>query len=85
MGRNGAEHDDEARVDLVEWGDRLRKRRLRQGLRQVELAKAVSVDQAKVSRWEQGHSRPSDEQRIALARALSTTVGRLFPYPTDVR
>src|SRR5262245_29444447 len=78
-----------------DWGDRLRRRRLRAGLTQAELAAACQdalgahtagrgVHQADVSRWESNARRPSDDQKVALARVLGTRVATLFPYPDGV-
>lgn len=88
---------DDVTTPFESWGDRLRRRRLRTGLTQAELAAACQdalgeaarvagrgVNQADVSRWESGQRRPSDAQKVALARVLGTRVATLFPYPDGV-
>lgn len=61
------------------WGVNLRAARLRQRLTQAQLAEAVSVGRASVTRWESGTNRPNEVNRVALARALQVDVGDLFP------
>jgi transcriptional regulator with XRE-family HTH domain len=74
-----------ADVDLERWGDNVREWRFERGLTQAQLALQAGVDQSTISRVEQGEQRPSDVQRIAISRVLRVPVGRLFPFPRDVR
>jgi len=55
-------------------GQRIRAWRLRSGLTQEELARALSVTFASVSRWENGHVVPSKLAWRAL-RDLAAQVG----------
>lgn len=52
------------------WGQRLRDRREAAGLTQAELAEAVGVGQAAVSRWEAGSTAPSVRLLPAIEAAL---------------
>lgn len=65
------------------WAHRLRAARHHAGLHQADLARAVGVSQQVISQWEGALSRPSDERRILLARALNLNVTELFAYPDD--
>lgn len=70
----------------VGWGESLRAARLayptgdEHELTQDELAEMAGVAQNTISRIETGVHKPTDSTRIALARALNTTVETLFPY-----
>lgn len=46
----------------------LKERRLAAGLRQVDVAKLLEVDQAAVSKWESGETKPVRKYRAKLAR-----------------
>ena len=52
--------------------------RLKAGLTQVELAKKLNVDQAAVSRWENGETRPLRKIHKKLAKVLGCTVDDLM-------
>ena len=59
--------------------NRLRKARLRADKSQLQLMKETGIYFATISRIERGWSRPSDEQKEKLAKALKVTKGWLFP------
>jgi transcriptional regulator with XRE-family HTH domain len=63
------------------WAQRLRAARDERGLTQLALANMVGCTRACISAWERGVNTPSLEDRKALARALRTSVARLFPQP----
>lgn len=52
--------------------------RLKAGLTQVELAKKMNVDQAAVSRWESGNTKPLRKTHKKLARVLGCTIDELM-------
>lgn len=56
----------------------LKERRLQAGLRQDDIAKALEVDQAAVSRWESGETRPVRKYRTKLAALYGCTVDELL-------
>ena len=56
----------------------IRDFRLKAGLTQVELAKKLNVDQAAVSRWESGETRPLRKIHKKLAKVLGCTVDDLM-------
>lgn len=57
---------------------RLREYRERAGLRQVDVAKKMDVDQAAVSKWESGENRISRKYHKKLAKLYSVTVDELL-------
>lgn len=66
----------------------LRAARVRAGLTQAELARAVGVAGGeRVSRWELGTSSPSTAMRARLAKALDLDLEELLPRqgPADLR
>lgn len=52
----------------------IRQYREKAGLTQVQLAKKMQVDQAAVSKWENGVTKPMNKYRAKLARILGCTV-----------
>ena len=56
----------------------MRDRRIAAGLRQVDVAKRMDVDQGAVSKWESGETRPSRKYHKKLARLYGCTVEELF-------
>ena len=56
----------------------MRERRIAAGLRQLDVAKKMDVDQAAVSKWESGETRPSRKYHKKLARLYGCTVAELF-------
>lgn len=52
--------------------------RLKAGLTQVQLAKKMNVDQAAVSRWESGETKPMRKYHKKLAKVLGCTVDELL-------
>lgn len=57
---------------------RLREYRERAGLRQIDVAKKMNVDQAAVSKWESGENRISRKYHKKLARLYGVTVDALL-------
>ena len=57
---------------------KLRKLREAAGLRQVDVAKKLNVDQAAVSKWETGETRPSRKYHQKLAKLYGCTVDELL-------
>lgn len=57
---------------------RMREYRERVGLRQVDVAKKMNVDQAAVSKWETGDTRPSRKYHKKLAKLYGVTVDELL-------
>lgn len=56
----------------------LKERRLAAGLRQVDVAKKLDVDQTAVSCWETGVNRPLPKYQKKLAKLYGCTVGELL-------
>lgn len=56
-----------------------KERRVAAGLRQVDVAKKMNVDQAAVSLWETGKTTPSRKYRKKLAKLYRCSVEDLFP------
>lgn len=56
----------------------MRERRMMAGLRQVDVAKKMDVDQAAVSKWENGETRPSRKYHKKLAKLYNCTVEELL-------
>jgi transcriptional regulator with XRE-family HTH domain len=46
---------------------------------QIAVAKQTGISESRLSRIVNGHDRPTREEKVALAVALSTTVDTLFP------
>jgi transcriptional regulator with XRE-family HTH domain len=66
------------------WGQRIRDARQAAGLTQAQLALALGVDQANVSRWERGMLSPRDDRRARIAEILGVDAASLFSYdPND--
>jgi transcriptional regulator with XRE-family HTH domain len=65
------------------WGEGVRVLRGIKGLSQIELATAVGVGQATISRIEGGSRQISDSLRVRIAAALEADVYQLFPYVAD--
>lgn len=57
----------------------LEARRKALGLRQQDVAKASGITQAQISRYEAGEREPGVYTALRIAKALGTTVERLFP------
>lgn len=57
---------------------RLREYREKIGLRQVDVAKKMNVDQAAVSKWESGETRPSRKYHKKLSKLYGVTVDELL-------
>lgn len=56
----------------------LKERRLSVGLRQVDVAKKLRVDQAAVSKWESGQNTPLRKHKEKLAKLYGCTVDELI-------
>lgn len=56
----------------------LRERRMMAGLRQIDVAKKMNVDQAAVSKWESGETKPSRKYHKKLAELYKCSVEELF-------
>ena len=56
----------------------LKELRENSGLRQVDVADKLDVDQAAVSRWESGKTRPSRKYHPRIARLYGCTVDELL-------
>lgn len=57
---------------------KLREYREKVGLRQVDVAKKMNVDQGAVSKWESGETRPSRKYHKKLAKLYGVTVDELL-------
>ena len=55
----------------------MKELRLAAGLRQVDVAKKLDVDQGAVSKWESGETRPSRKYHKKLARLYGVAVDEL--------
>ena len=56
----------------------LKELRLKAGLRQVDVAKKLRVDQAAVSKWESGENTPLKKHREKLAKIYGCTMDELL-------
>lgn len=65
----------------IQWGRLLLARRTALGLSQAQVADIAGIAQQSVGRFESGDQIPLDRTKLALARALGTTPGALFPWP----
>ena len=63
---------------MTTLAERIAARREELGLSQAELARAIGVSGATLSRWESGDSGPSRKNLESLAFALRTTSGALY-------
>ena len=69
-------------MDASDLGNRLKEERTRQGLSQAELAARVRVSRKTINTVENRVFAPSAVLALRLAKALGTTVERLF-FLTD--
>lgn len=60
-------------VMILSFSDNLKKAREREGMTQLELAKAIGVSQPTVAQYEKGQILPTIITGVSLARALNTT------------
>ena len=72
-------------MDASELGNRLKEERTRQGLSQADLAQRVRVSRKTINTVENQVFVPSAILALRLARALNTTVERLFFLIDDLR
>lgn len=56
----------------------LKERRVLAGLRQIDVAKKMDVDQAAVSKWESGETRPSRKYHKKLAKLYWCSVEEIL-------
>ena len=77
-----APHYDNMRKGRMEpmnmFTDTLKKLRTEKGLSQIQLARAMFVNNATISRWESGHRLPSADMIARLAKVLEVDVGTLL-------
>lgn len=66
-------------------GDRIKEARKNKGLTQEQLATAIGVKRAVISKYETGLVTPSVEQIEKIARELNISVGQImgWPEPTE--
>ena len=72
-------------MEASELGNRLKEERTRQGLSQADLAARVRVSRKTINTVENQVFVPSAILALRLARALNTTVERLFFLIDDLR
>lgn len=65
----------------VEWGRNIAEHRRAVRWTSRTFARLVDVDYALVSRWENGHAVPTDENKIRIAGAFGAFVDEIFPWP----
>lgn len=64
---------------------RIRERREAKGLSQSELARRIGLERQQVAVWEKARNKPSEENFLALARILGTSISYLFGETDDPR
>jgi len=62
----------------MELKDRIKILRSERRLAQVQIAKALGIDQSTVSYWEKGRQEPNALQRKRLCQFLGITQSKLF-------
>ncbi len=65
------------------FAERIKELRKRKGLSQAELAEAMGVHFAQVSRYERGETKPNAEAMTKLAQVLETSTDFLMNGTTD--
>lgn len=63
---------------MMELKDRIKNLRNERHLAQVQIAKALGVDQSTVSYWEKGRQEPNAPQRKRLCQFLGISQSELF-------
>jgi transcriptional regulator with XRE-family HTH domain len=58
--------------------DRLKQRRQQKGFNQADFARAMSVSQQQIARWEGGQNDPTGDALARMAKALDCTVDWLL-------
>lgn len=56
----------------------IRDARKQRGITQMELAQLIKVSQGAISQWENGNSRPTLDNLVAIANALNCKVDDLI-------
>lgn len=64
-------------------GFKIRQSRLRKGLSQSQLARAVGVSERNVVRWETGRNQPRIEHLVRIAEVCGVNVGDLLENGPD--
>lgn len=64
-------------------GDKIRQARLRAGMTQTELARAINVSERNVVRWETGRNQPRPDYVFAIADACRCHVADLYDGDCD--
>ena len=62
----------------MEFGDKIRRLRVKQGMTQKQLAELIFVSPQAVSKWEKGKSFPSVQMLPMIAKVLGVHVSDLF-------
>lgn len=57
--------------------------RMKAGLRQIDIARALGVSESLIAYWETGRKRPKPEHIAVLADMLKTDPRELFPEVSD--
>lgn len=65
------------------FAERLKELRKKKGLSQAELAEAMQVHFAQVSRYERGETKPNSEAMAKMAKVLETTADFLMHGTSD--
>ncbi len=72
-------------MDVIEFGNFIKERRVDKGLTQKQLADLISVTDKAVSRWENGHGFPDIESLEPLANALDLSLWEIMHSRLDDR
>jgi transcriptional regulator with XRE-family HTH domain len=62
---------------VASWAETLRLERLRQRLKQSDVAEMIGTDQPQISHWEAGHTQPQSAHLILWAGALGYRIEML--------
>lgn len=63
-----------------DFGERLRRLRIAEGLTQAELGRRINRDDTSISKYESGAKQPTLEAAVDLAFELRVTLDELFGY-----
>ena len=67
----------------IEFGEKIRELRKRDGRKQEDLAAALGVTKQAVSRWEANGGYPDMQMLPAIANYFHITIDELFGYDND--